>query len=98
MEETFNNYLLFFFSLYGFTYPKATSSKLLKGAVSRAFLPLFFSLIKPIWSPDKQAKMVFLKIRFRKDIRFFFKASPLKSYSKMWALVCIVHLWIRFLV
>ena len=23
--------------------------------------PLFFSLIKPIWVPDKQAKMVFLK-------------------------------------
>ena len=35
----------------------------IKGAVSR-----YFSLIKPIWAPDKQAKMVFLKIRFREDI------------------------------
>ena len=36
----------------------------LKGEVSRDFLPLFFSLMEPIWSPDKQAKMVFLKNSF----------------------------------
>ena len=40
-----------------------------KGAVSRDFRTLFFSLIKPIWAPDKQAKMFFLKISFREDIR-----------------------------
>ena len=28
----------------------------------------FFSLIQPIWVPDKQTKMVSLKICFRKDI------------------------------
>ena len=34
---------------------------LFKGAVSRDFRTLFFSLIEPIWAPDKQAKMFFLK-------------------------------------
>ena len=32
-------------------------------------LCFFSSLIEPIWVPDKQAKMVILKIRFREDIR-----------------------------
>ena len=41
----------------------------IKGAVSRDFRPLFFSLIEPISATDKQAKMVFLKNSFRKDIR-----------------------------
>ena len=36
----------------------------LKGAVSRDFRTLFFSLIKPIWAPDEHAKMVFLKNSF----------------------------------
>ena len=41
---------------------------LLKGEVSRYFRPLFFSLIEPIWVPNKQAKMVFLKNSFsRRD-------------------------------
>ena len=42
---------------------------LIKGAVSQDFQSLFFSLIEPIWVPDKQAKIVFLKIRSREDIR-----------------------------
>ena len=29
----------------------------------------FFSLIEPIRAPDKHVKLVFLKIRFRGDIR-----------------------------
>ena len=29
----------------------------------------FFSLLQPIWVPDKQSKMVRRKIRFREDIR-----------------------------
>ena len=40
-----------------------------KGAVSRDFQTLFFSLIEPIWALDKQAQIVFLKIRFHEDIR-----------------------------
>ena len=32
--------------------------------MSRDFRPQFFSLIEPIWVPDKQAKMVFLKNLF----------------------------------
>ena len=42
---------------------------ILKGAVSRDFWHSFISWIKPIRAPDKQAKMVLLKIRFRGDIR-----------------------------
>ena len=33
----------------------------LKGQCHEIFELYFFSLIKPIWAPDKQAKMVFLK-------------------------------------
>ena len=43
---------------------------LFKEAVSRDFFAFFFfSLIQPNWVPDKQSKMVSLKIRFREDIR-----------------------------
>ena len=37
-------------------------SDLLKEAVSRDFLAFFFSLIQPIWAPDKHSKMVSLKL------------------------------------
>ena len=40
------------------------SLTLLKEAVSRDFLAFFFSLIQPIWVPDKQSKMVSLKNSF----------------------------------
>ena len=36
----------------------------LKGQCHEIFELYFFSLIKPIWAPDKQAKMVFLKNSF----------------------------------
>ena len=36
----------------------------LKGQCHEIFDLYFFSLIEPIWSPDKQAKMVFLKNSF----------------------------------
>ena len=39
----------------------------LKGQCHEIFELYFFSLIKPIWAPDKQAKMVFLKnLKFKK--------------------------------
>ena len=41
----------------------------LKGQCHEIFDLYFFSLIEPIWSPNKQAKMVFLKICFPEDIR-----------------------------
>ena len=47
----------------------AISHITLKGQCHEMFDLYFFSLIEPIWAPDKQAKMVFLKIRFREDIR-----------------------------
>ena len=39
----------------------SSSLRVLKEAVSRDFLPLFFSRIETIWAPDKQAKTVLLK-------------------------------------
>ena len=41
----------------------------LKGQCHEIFYLYFFSLIELIWSTDKQAKMFFLKILFREDIR-----------------------------
>ena len=40
----------------------------LKGQCHEIFDLYIFSLIEPIWAPDKQAKF-FLKIRFREDIQ-----------------------------
>ena len=44
----------------------------LKGQCHEIFDLYFFSLIKPIWSPDKQAKMVFLKNSFSRRYSNFF--------------------------
>ena len=46
----------------------------LKGQCHEIFELYFFSLIKPIWAPDKQAKMVFLKNSFSRrysNLKFF---------------------------
>ena len=40
------------------------ATEIVKGAVARDFRPQFFSLIVPIWVPDKQAKMIFLNNSF----------------------------------
>ena len=45
----------------------AVANIFLKGQCHK-ILTYFFSLIEPIWSPDKQAKMVFLKNSFSLDI------------------------------
>ena len=49
--------------------------------MSRDFLAFFISLLQPIYAPDKQVKMVALKISFCGDIRIFWQASPLKKGS-----------------
>ena len=41
----------------------------LKGQCHEIFELNFFLFIEPIWAPEKQTKMIFLKIRFREDIR-----------------------------
>ena len=41
----------------------------LKGQCHEIFWHFFISRIEAIWAPDKQAKMVFLKSLFCRDIR-----------------------------
>ena len=75
-------WLLFLLTVVVFTCP-------FKGAVSRDFRTLFFSLIKPIWAPDKQAKMVFLKNLFSRrysNLKFekFDSASAQANTARSW--------------
>ena len=56
----------------------------------------FISWIKPIWAPEKQAKMILLKDLFlRRYSHFFWQASPLKS-KQMLGYVAIVHIYFSF--
>ena len=48
--------------------------------VSRDFRPKFFSRIEPIWAPDKQAKIVFLKNSFSRRFRIFCKYLREKEF------------------
>ena len=58
-----------------FSFSPLYPAKSLKGQCHEIFYLYFLLLIEPIWAPDKQAKMVCLKIRFRGEIREKFNSA-----------------------
>ena len=60
-----------------------------KGQCHEIFYLYSFSWIEPIWTPDKQAKMGFLKICFREDIGLFCKYLCKNEFLSTSILACL---------
>ena len=59
---------------------------LLKGQCHEIFYLLFFSWIEPIWAPDKQTKMVFLKKSLsRRYLNLKFKKFDYAQANTAWS-------------